>query len=176
MLQPRLALIQDVHLAPTNLLALTVLQARLAHPDSKTLTCSLLTLLRKAGADPGLALLGPVDLAWDIRPRDGFHQGRLSRPTGRVHGTTTPSLLARQVARQAPPACSSKGSSSGRHQECLPTPCRLRQTTSQHPSVERQTCPGVLVRLLWRCPRSPDSKSRRLQPRHPRLRWRLSRP
>lgn len=174
---PRLALIQDGHLAPTNLLVPTVLPARLAHLDSKTPTCSLLTLLHKAGADLGLVLPDLVDLAWDTRLRDGSHLGRLSRPTGRVPGTTTPSLQARLVARQVLPACSSKGSSSSdRHRECLPTPCHLRRTTSQLPLVEPRTCPGVPVQLLLKCPRSLESQSHRPQPQRPRLRWRLNRP
>lgn len=172
---PRLALIQDGHLVPTNLLAPMVLPARLVRLDSKTPTCSLLTLLHKAGAGLGLVLLDLVDLAWDTRLKDGSHLGRLSRPTGLVPGTTTPSLLARLVARQVLPACSSKGSSSDRHQECHPTPCHLRRTTSQHPLVEPQTCPEALVQLLLRCPRSL-AISHRPQPQRPRLRWRLSRP
>lgn len=90
----RLALIQDGLLAPTKLLALTVLPVHLAHLGSKTPTCSLLTLLHKVGADLVLVLLGLVDLAWDTHPRDGSHLGS-SHPTGRVPGTTTPSLRAR---------------------------------------------------------------------------------
>ncbi|POS81516.1 hypothetical protein DHEL01_v200089 [Diaporthe helianthi] len=81
---PRLALTQDAHLVPTNLLAPTVLPASMAaHPDSKiqTQTCSPLTHplthpLHKAGADLGLGhRLDPLDpVAWVTHLRDGSRQ------------------------------------------------------------------------------------------------------
>ncbi|KKY36513.1 putative g2 m phase checkpoint control protein [Diaporthe ampelina] len=141
-----LVLIQGGHLAPTNLLARTVLPAHLAHLDSKTPICFLLTHLHKAGVDLDLdPLLDLVDMAWDTLLRDGSHLVKLSRRTGRVHGTTIPSLLARQVALQVLPACSSKGSSkgsnkgsskgsSGRHQES-PTPPMASKPSAEEVKV-----------------------------------------